>query len=126
MVRPDLINSLTPVSYSVEAKEICCTIGKFTVPITTSGTSKTFSRVCLVVLSRTLLDGEKIKIGGTVLNILKKLNGDRLMVPFLSTVEARAMGRGDTAVCMIVWSCTGDNSEGITVFIVFSLTLKLI
>jgi hypothetical protein len=77
-----------------------------------------------VVLSRTRLEGEKISTGGTVLNILKKLNGDKLIFPFLSTVEANAIGRGDTAVCMMVWSCTGDNSEGITVFIFCFLTLN--
>jgi hypothetical protein len=112
------MNSLTPSPYSVEAKEICCTIGKFTVPITTSEVSKTFSNVCFVVLSRTLLAGEKIKIGGTVLNILKKLNGDKLLFPSLSTVEANAIGRGETAVCMTSWSCTGVISDGITVFII--------
>jgi len=37
-----------------------------------------------------------------VLNILKKLNGDKLLLPSLSTVEANAIGRGETAVCMMV------------------------
>jgi hypothetical protein len=83
----------------------------------------TFSKVCFVVLSRTLLDGEKIKIGGTVLNILKKLNGDRLLFPSLSTVDANAIGRGETAVCMIVCSCTGVISDGITVFILNKINL---
>lgn len=68
----------------------------------------------------------KIKIGGTVLNILKKLNGDKLLLPSLSTVEASAIGRGETAVCMMVCSCTEVISEGITVFIFFILTLKLL
>jgi hypothetical protein len=77
-----------------------------------------------VVLSRTLLEGEKIKIGGTVLNILKKLNGDRLMFPSLSTVEANAIGRGETAVCMMVCSCTELFQMGL-LFSYFYLTTKV-
>ena len=38
----------------------------------------TFSKVCFVVLFRTLLAGEKIAMGGLALNILKKENGLKL------------------------------------------------
>jgi hypothetical protein len=82
-----------------------------------------FSKVCFVVLSRTLLDGEKIKIGGTVLNILKKLKGDKLLLPFLSTVDASAIGLGEMAVCITVCSCTGVISDGMSVFIFTFLDL---
>src|SRR6185437_1611203 len=61
--------------------------------IATSGTSSTFSRVCFVVLFLTLLAGEKMTTGGLVLNKLKKLNGLRFTFPFLSTVDAKQIGR---------------------------------
>jgi hypothetical protein len=61
-----------------------------------------FSKVCLVVLFFTLLAGEKIKIGGFALNTLKKLNGLKFMLPFASTVLAKAMGLGATAVNKIL------------------------
>jgi hypothetical protein len=63
----------------------------------TSGTSKIFSSVCFVVLFLTLLDGEKIAIGGLVLKKLKKLNGLRFTFPFRSIVEAKQIGRGAIA-----------------------------
>ena len=72
--------------------------------MTTSGTCKTFSKVCLVVLSRTLRAGENITTGGLELNKLKKLNGLKFTFPFGSTVEANAMGRGAMAVCSSVCS----------------------
>ncbi len=65
--------------------------------MTTSFTFKTFSKVCLVVLSLTLRAGEKIKIGGLALNTLKKLNGDKFGLPSLSFVLAKAIGLGPTA-----------------------------
>ncbi|MNL31110.1 hypothetical protein D3C87_1528810 [compost metagenome] len=68
--------------------------------ITHSFTSRIFSKVCFVVLSRTLLAGEKTHKGGLVLNILKKLKGLRLMFPFASMVVAKQMGRGAMAYCM--------------------------
>jgi hypothetical protein len=52
--------------------------------------------VCFVELSRTLLAGEKIKIGGLVLNKLKKLNGERFGWPPLEIVLAKAIGLGAT------------------------------
>ena len=55
-----------------------------------------FSRVCFVVLSRTLLAGEKISIGGLALKTLKKLKGDKFGLPSASMVLARAMGLGAT------------------------------
>ena len=58
----------------------------------------TFSRVCFVVLFLTRLAGEKIKIGGLALNTLKKLKGDKLGAPILSTVLANAIGLGATAL----------------------------
>jgi hypothetical protein len=52
-----------------------------------------------VVLSRTLLAGEKTTIGGFDENKLKKLKGLRFTCPFLSIVETKAMGLGATACC---------------------------
>jgi len=65
--------------------------------ITTSPVAFAFSRVCFVVLSLTLLAGEKIKIGGFALKTLKKLKGDRFGTPSVSTVLASAIGLGATA-----------------------------
>jgi hypothetical protein len=50
-----------------------------------------------VVLFRILLAGEKITIGGLVLNKLKKLKGLRFTFPFKSIVEAKQMGLGAIA-----------------------------
>ena len=50
-------------------------------------------------LSRTRRAGEKTKIGGLALKTLKKLNGDKLGFPFLSTVLANAIGLGAMALC---------------------------
>ena len=80
--------------------------------ITTSGTSKIFSNVCFVVLSRTLLDGEKTAIGGLELNKLKKLNGLRLTFPFLSIVLANAIGLGAIAPCKIPCNLGVETSFG--------------
>jgi hypothetical protein len=51
----------------------------------------------LVVLLRILLAGEKITIGGWVLNMLKKLKGLRFTFPFKSMVEAKQIGLGAMA-----------------------------
>jgi hypothetical protein len=51
------------------------------------------------VLFLTRRAGEKTKIGGFELKILKKLNGDKLGFPFTSIVLANAMGRGAMALC---------------------------
>jgi hypothetical protein len=48
----------------------------------------------MVVLFLTLLDGEKIAIGGLLVKKLKKLKGLRFTFPFKSIVEAKQMGRG--------------------------------
>ena len=72
------------------------TIEKFTILITTSFIFFIFSRVSFVELSLTLLDGEKISIGGLALNILKQLNGLKLTVPLSSIVLANAIGLGAT------------------------------
>jgi hypothetical protein len=58
-----------------------------------------FSKVCLVVLSRTLREGEKIQTGGFILNKLKKLKGLRFTLPFKSIVEAKQIGLGAIAYC---------------------------
>ena len=48
------------------------------------------------MLFRILLAGEKIKIGGFPLKTLKKLNGLKLGIFFMSIVLARAIGLGPT------------------------------
>ena len=53
--------------------------------------------VSLVVLFLTLLAAEKITTGGLELNILKKLNGLRLLLPNSSTVLTKAIGLGAMA-----------------------------
>src|SRR5262245_78384 len=73
-VKPALMNSFTPLGYSQLASDTWCTMSYVTTFMATSGTSKTFSSVCLVVLLRILRDGEKITIGGWEENRLKKLN----------------------------------------------------
>ena len=50
------------------------------------------------MLSRTLLAGEKINMGGLALKTLKKLKGDKFTFPSLSIVLAKAIGRGETAL----------------------------
>src|SRR5688572_2809693 len=71
-VNPALINSLVPLGNSQLANDTCCTISYVQILITTSGTSITFSNVCLVVLSLTLRAGENITTGGLDENMLKK------------------------------------------------------
>jgi hypothetical protein len=63
-------------------------------------------------LSRTLRAGEKIKTGGFELNTLKKLNGDKLGLPFLSSVLANAIGLGPTALCKKPCNFNGETSLG--------------
>jgi hypothetical protein len=53
----------------------------------------------LVVLSLTLLAGEKTTMGGLEENKLKKLNGLRFTCPALSMVEAKQIGRGAITCC---------------------------
>src|ERR1700730_2113881 len=67
--------------------------------ITHSGTSSTFSSVCLMVLLRTRREGEKITMGGVEENRLKKLKGLRFTFPALSIVLAKQIGRGAMAYC---------------------------
>ena len=52
-----------------------------------------------MVLFLTRLEGEKTTIGGLELKILKKLNGDKLALPFSSNVLAKAIGLGPIAPC---------------------------
>ena len=58
---------------------------------------------CLVIKQQfpqvTLLEGEKITIGGLDENKLKKLNGLKFTFPALSMVEAKHIGRGATTCC---------------------------
>jgi hypothetical protein len=70
-----------------------------------------------MVLSLTLREGEKIKMGGLALNKLKKLNGDKLGLPSASTVLARAIGLGPMDPCKYPCNSAVDISFGITVFI---------
>jgi hypothetical protein len=65
--------------------------------ITTSGTCLTLLKVSFVVFVLPDLAGEKIKMGGFALNTLKKLKGAKFGVPCSSIVEAKAIGRGQTA-----------------------------
>ena len=51
-----------------------------------------------MVLSRPRRDGEKMSMGGLLLNMLKKLNGLRFTFPSLSIVLAKEIGRGMTAL----------------------------
>lgn len=74
-------------------------MSKLTILITTSFVASALIKVCLMVLSRTRLAGEKIKIGGFELNTLKKLNGDKFGFPLALIVLANAIGRGATALC---------------------------
>ena len=67
--------------------------------LSAGGFASALIKVCFIVLSRTLLAGEKINIGGFELKTLKKLNGDKLGFPFSSSVLAKAMGLGATALC---------------------------
>jgi hypothetical protein len=75
--------------------------------------------VCLVVLSRTRLAGEKINIGGFELNTLKKLNGDKFGFPLLSMVLAKAIGLGATALCKYPCNFAGAISFGSMLNIVY-------
>ena len=72
-VRPALVNSLMPLAYSVLARDSCSTSAKSQILMTTSGTSRTFCRVCFWELSRTRLAGENTRMGGFELKALKKL-----------------------------------------------------
>src|SRR5688572_32668204 len=56
-----------------------------------------FSSVCLLVLSLTLREGEKISVAGLLPNTLKKLKGERLGLPSASMVLAKQIGLGATA-----------------------------
>jgi hypothetical protein len=80
----------------VLAKDTGSTIEKLTIFITTSFTFFIFSKVSFVELSLTLLEGEKISIGGLALNILKQLKGLKLTLPFSSILLANAIGLGAT------------------------------
>ena len=68
-----------------------------------------------MVLSRTRRAGEKTKIGGLELKILKKLKGDKFGLPFLSFVLAKAIGRGAIALCKYPCNFTGESSFGSSV-----------
>jgi hypothetical protein len=77
-----------------------------------------------VVLSLTLLAGEKIIIGGLALNTLKKLNGERFTFPELSMVLAKAIGLGDTAPNKYPCNCLVLISSGEIEIIVCKCTQR--
>ena len=85
--------------------------------MTTSWCCFTLSKVCLVVLSLPLLDGEKTIIGGLALNTLKKLNGLKFTLPLVSIVLANAIGLGATAESKILCSSGVGNEFGSMVLI---------
>jgi|TARA_R110000744_G_scaffold35994_7_gene83039 hypothetical protein len=87
--------------------------------MTTSILSNTFSKVCLVLLSLTLRDGENINIGGLELKTLKKLKGDKLGLFFSSMVLAKAIGLGPTAPNKYPCNLAVGNSEGVMETIFF-------
>jgi hypothetical protein len=66
-----------------------------------------------VVLSLSLLEGEKITIGGLVENKLKKLKGLRFTFPSLSIVDAKQIGLGAMACCKR--SCRSDGLRSFNV-----------
>jgi hypothetical protein len=66
--------------------------------MTTSNVSLTFSAVFLSAPVRPERLGANINIGGLALNTLKKLNGAKFGFPFASIVDAKAIGRGATAL----------------------------
>lgn len=86
--------------------------------MTTSIVLSTLSKVCFVVLFRTLRAGENINMGGLAPKTLKKLKGDRLGLPSLSKVLAKAMGLGPTAPnkipCSLVIGMSGTWMETIS------------
>ncbi len=65
--------------------------------MTTSFCCIALCNVSLVVLFLTRLAAEKTTTGGLELNILKKLNGLRLLLPNSSTVLTKAIGLGAIA-----------------------------
>jgi hypothetical protein len=67
----------------------------------------------LVVLSRTLLEGEKTSTGGLLLKTLKKLNGLRLCIPSALRVDTKAMGLGATQAVKICCKRAGLISLGL-------------
>jgi hypothetical protein len=84
-----------------------------------------FARVCFVVLPRTLLAGEKIRIGGLALKTLKKLYGERLGLPSLSMVLAKAIGLGPIEPSKIPCICGVLNAEGKKLFMFLFLEVKV-
>jgi hypothetical protein len=87
--------------------------------MTTSILSNTFSKVCLVLLSLTLRDGENINIGGLELKTLKKLKGDKLGLFLPSMVLAKAMGLGPTAPNKYPCNLAVGTSEAVMATIFF-------
>lgn len=65
--------------------------------MTTSLVALQFSNVCLIVLSRTRMAGEKIILVGLLPKILKKLNLERFTFPSRSIVLAKQIGLGEIA-----------------------------
>jgi len=69
-----------------------------------------------MVLSRTLLAGEKMNLVGFEPKILKKLNGLKLGLPAASMVLAKQIGRGAMAVNKALWNSAKGRSFGPMVF----------
>src|SRR5579872_2533101 len=92
--------------------------------MTTSGTSSTLCNVCLVELSLTRREGEKIRTGGVVEKTLKKLNGLRLTCPLKSMVLAKQMGRGATEAFKKPWRSAGPSLFRSTVIFSFPPAMK--
>src|SRR5690606_24980546 len=99
-------------------------MSKLTTLMTTCLVASAFNKVCFTVLFRTRLAGENINIGGFELNTLKKLNGDKFGMLFLSTVLANAIGRGPTAPWRYPCNLTGERSFG-SMLIMLSICTKI-
>jgi hypothetical protein len=69
-------------------------------------------------LSLTRRAGEKINVTGLDPKTLKKLKGDKFMLPSLSRVLAKQIGLGATAVNKALWKFAKGKSFGPIVFIV--------
>jgi hypothetical protein len=78
----------------------------------------------LVVLVIPLLAGEKMAMGGLVLNKLKKLKGLRFGFPFLSIVLTNATGRGATTCDKYPIKAGNGSSLGFSVSMKFFVSRK--
>src|SRR5580658_3350049 len=95
---------------------------------THSANSNTFPCVFFVCSVLPERAGEKISVGGLEPNTLKKLNGARLILPALSMVLTKAMGRGATALNKYSCNLWPGTSPGLTfsIQVVFYNIMKLL